>query len=66
MKRKEKYESPLMERTLVELEDGFCAGSATIKNSENARIDNQSINTTFDLDTDVDGNKDGYANGSWE
>ena len=27
MKRKEKYESPIMERTLVELEDGFCAAS---------------------------------------
>lgn len=27
MKRKEKYESPFMERTLVELEDGFCTAS---------------------------------------
>ena len=27
MKRKEKYESPFMERTLVVLEDGFCAAS---------------------------------------
>ncbi len=62
MKRKEKYESPWMERTLVELEDGFCAGSATIKNSENARIDNQTINTDFNLDS----NKDGFADGSWE
>ena len=62
MKRKEKYESPFMERTLVELEDGFCAGSATIKNSENARIDNQTINTDFKLDS----NKDGFADGSWE
>lgn len=63
MKRKEKYESPFMERTLVELEDGFCAGSATIKNSENARIDNQSINTGFDLNTDND--TGGYADGEW-
>ena len=62
MKRKEKYESPWMERTLVELEDGFCAGSATIKNSENARIDNQTINTGFDLNTD---NDTGYADGGW-
>ena len=66
MKRKEKYESPLMERTLVELEDGFCAGSVNVKNTENARIDNQTINTGFDLDTDAEGKKDGYANGSWE
>ena len=65
MKTKEKYESPIMERTLVELEDGFCAGSVNVKNTENARIDNQSINTGFDLDTDVDGVKDGYANGEW-
>ena len=28
MKEKRKYESPLMERTMVELEDGFCAASA--------------------------------------
>ena len=65
MKTKEKYESPFMERTLVELEDGFCAGSVDVKNTENARIDNQSINTGFDLDTDADGVKDGYANGEW-
>ena len=65
MKTKEKYESPIMERTLVELEDGFCAGSVNVKNTENARIDNQSINTGFDLDTDADGVKDGYANGEW-
>ena len=62
MKRKEKYESPWMERTLVELEDGFCAGSATIKNSENARIDNQTIKNDFNLES----NKDGFADGSWE
>ena len=65
MNRKEKYESPWMERTLVELEDGFCAGSVNVKNTENARIDNQSINTGFDLDTDAEGKKDGYANGEW-
>ena len=67
MNRKEKYESPWMERTLVELEDGFCAGSADIQNpnTKNGRIDNQSINTGFDLDTDAEGIKDGYANGEW-
>ena len=27
MNRKEKYESPWMERNLVELEDGFCTAS---------------------------------------
>lgn len=59
---KKTYESPLMERTLVELEDGFCAGSATIKNSENASIDNQIINNDFNLDS----NNDNFADGAWE
>ena len=67
MNRKEKYESPWMERTLVELEDGFCADSADVRNpnAENGKIDNQSINTGFDLDTDANGKTDGYANGEW-
>ena len=65
MNRKEKYESPWMERTLVELEDGFCAGSAVVKNPNDdyGRIDNQTINTGFDLNTDND--TDGYADGGW-
>jgi hypothetical protein len=47
---KKTYESPLMERTLVELEDGFCAGSAEMENpqGELGEIDNQEINTNFD------------------
>ena len=65
MKTKEKYESPIMERTLVELEDGFCAGSVNVKNTENARIDNQSINTGFDLDTDAKNKKNNYTNNKW-
>ena len=47
MKRKEKYESPLMERTLVELEDGFCAGSAVVTNDKNAAIKEHQINADF-------------------
>ena len=49
MKRKEKYESPWMERTLVELEDGFCAGSADVKNpnTEQGRINAHEVNTDF-------------------
>ena len=62
MKTKEKYESPIMERTLVELEDGFCAGSVNVKNTENARIDNQSINTDFNNSI---GGSDGFVSGSW-
>ena len=47
MKRKEKYESPFMERTLVELEDGCCAGSAVVTNDKNAAIKEHQINTEF-------------------
>ena len=50
MKRqKQTYESPLMWRTLVELEDGFCAGAATVQNpnTENGRIDAHEVNTEF-------------------
>ena len=50
MKRKEKYESPIMERTLVELEDGFCAASATITNKGNAAIKAHEVNTEFSGD----------------
>lgn len=63
MKEKRKYESPLMERTMVELEDGFCAASADVKNpnEDYGRIDNQTINNSFNLD----GNEDGFADGGW-
>ena len=32
--QKRKYDCPLMERVLVELEDGFCAGSVNVQNPE--------------------------------
>ena len=50
MKRKEKYESPWMERTLVELEDGFCTASADVNNpnKDNGRINAQEVNTSFE------------------
>ena len=49
MKRKEKYESPWMERTLVELEDGFCAASADVKNPNdvNGKINVHEVNDEF-------------------
>ena len=49
MKRKEKYESPIMERTLVELEDGFCAASADVNNLNNAngKIKAHEVNDDF-------------------
>ena len=51
MKTKEKYESPFMERTLVELEDGFCAASADVKNpdQDNGRINAHKVNTEFSV-----------------
>ena len=57
MKRKEKYESPWMERTLVELEDGFCAGSADVQNpdKENGRINYHEVNDDFSKTADFSG-----------
>ncbi len=40
--QKEKYESPFMERTFVELESGFCAASAqpaTISKESTIKVD---------------------------
>ena len=64
MKEKRKYESPLMERTLVELEDGFCTASADVQNpnTDLGRIDNQLINTGFNESI---GGNDGFVGGSW-
>ena len=65
MKRKEKYESPFMERTLVELEDGFCAASATVTNKGNAAIKAHEVNTDFT--TDFIGNNDpGEGTNVWD
>jgi hypothetical protein len=60
MNRKEKYESPWMERTLVELEDGFCAASADVKNpdQDNGRINAHKVNTDFSV-------SDGFSS-SWD
>lgn len=67
MKRKEKYESPWMERTLVELEDGFCAASADVKNPNNAngKIKAHEVNTGFTTDF-IGENKPGEGTNVWE
>ena len=59
MKRKEKYESPLMERTLVELEDGFCAASADVNNPNkaNGKIKAHEVNTDFSVDFSTEWDK---------
>ena len=51
MKTKEKYESPIMERTLVELEDGFCAGSVVTPNKNKVETTGHELNK-IDLGND--------------
>ena len=62
MKRTD-YETLAMEEIIVEMENGFLAGSANVQNPDtsNGRIDNQTINTDFNLDN----NKDNFADGEW-
>ena len=55
------YEAPTMEEIVVEMENGFLGGSVVTK-SQNATIDNHSIETNFSLDgTDTDN----FADGEW-
>ena len=56
---RKKYEIPSMERNLVELEDGFCAGSVDVKNpdSEYGEIKAHDVNIGFG----DPGNNDGAA-----
>lgn len=67
MNRKEKYESPWMERTLVELEDGFCAGSAAVKNpnEDYGRINEHEVNTDFTTDF-IGGYEPGKGTNVWD
>lgn len=53
---RKKYEIPSMERNLVELEDGFCAGSANVQNpnTDNGKIDPHAVNTDFEVTFDGD------------
>ena len=62
MKRlKQTYESPLMWRTLVELEDGFCAASADVQNpnKDYGKINAQEVNQDFSNAAD-------FSNDSWD
>ena len=58
--QKRKYDRPLMERVLVELEDGFCAGSANVQNpnTDNGRINAHDVYMDFGK---ADGVSDGIA-----
>lgn len=55
--QKEKYESPFMGRTFVELESGFCAASADVANpnADNGRINPHEVNTGFTTDFSTSG-----------
>lgn len=44
MNRKEKYQSPWMERTLVELEDGFCTASVVTTNKNKVETTGHELN----------------------
>ena len=46
------YEAPVTDRFQIELESGFCSGSATVENPEgpNGEISEQEVNTGFTTD----------------
>ena len=51
-----------MERTLVELEDGFCAASADVKcpNTDNGKIESHKVNTEFGTKGTLDFSETGW------
>ena len=59
--QKRKYDRPLMERVLVELEDGFCAASVDVKNpnEDYGKINAQEVNQDFSNAAD-------FSNDSWD
>lgn len=46
------YEAPVTDRFQIELESGFCSGSATVKNL--GGISEQEVNTDFPADFSLD------------
>ena len=46
------YDSPSTRRTIVDLEDGVCAGSAVFKNVADVKTISQEIETNFDYSID--------------
>ena len=67
--QKRKYDRPLMERVLVELEDGFCAGSANVQNpnTDNGRINAHDVNMDFGKADGISGGiADFSSDRSWE
>ena len=56
------YEAPVTELFRIELEGNFCA-SAEFDNPGDNGIENQTINTGFDDDVNVE--EGGFVSGSW-
>lgn len=46
------YEAPVTERFQIEMEGGFCSGSAVVENpkGQNGEISEQEVNTDFTTD----------------
>ena len=65
--QKRKYDRPLMERVLVELEDGFCAGSANVQNGSETKagINAHEVNTDFTTDF-IGNNEPGIGTNAWD
>lgn len=54
------YEAPVTERFQIEMEGGFCSGSADVQNPNNketGRIEEHGFSTNF--------NADNFSGGSW-
>ena len=53
------YEAPVTDRFQIELESGFCSGSATVENpiGQNGEISEQRVNTDFTTD---------FSSGNWD
>ena len=66
--QKRKYDCPLMERVLVELEDGFCAGSANVQNpdKDNGRIKAHQVNMEFGANDGVSDGIADFSNTEWK
>ena len=50
------YEAPVTDRFQIELESGFCSGSATVENpkGQNGGISEQAVNIDFNADFSSD------------
>ena len=59
------YEAPVTKLFRIEMESGFCSGSAEVENpnTENGKINNHEINTGFGVDS---AGESIFGEDSWE